>query len=414
MAFFNLWRRKLRTLLTILAVVIGATLVALMVSIASGMQSFIVRQFGMALSPEAIIVTSQPGAFQFADSGPHQINSTQEVVAQPFTADDIHKIAAIPGVERIDYPVSVNALYIRPQDSNNMYSVSLSVTPEYDEKLRPLLAGAYFGDSDTGKCLLSYDYVNIFGWTDVNAALGQPVTIVVKRNSNSETNSFQFIVIGVLDKTIASTDVLIPTTDGKAMGRYQRNNNKLYSEAQPGSTITVKVQHKSRVSGVAKAIDDLGFGAHTPAEILSRINTVFSVIQIGLGAFGGIALVVAAIGIINALLMAIYERTREIGIMKAVGATRSDIRLLFTAEGGALGLIGGIIGCLLAWVLGQALNIIGARTFLSGFPGFNMSVLSLWLVVGVVAITTAISLLAALYPAARAARLDPVEALRYE
>jgi putative ABC transport system permease protein len=184
MAFYNLWRRKLRTLLTILAVVIGATLVALMVSIASGMQSFIVRQFGMVLSPEAIFVTSQPGSFQLTDSGPHQINSTQEVVTQLFTADDIQKIAAIPGVERIDYPVSVSALYIRPQDSN-MYSVSLSVTPEYDEKLRPLLAGAYFGDGDTGKCLIAYDYVKTFGWTDAGAALGQPVTIVVKRNSNA-------------------------------------------------------------------------------------------------------------------------------------------------------------------------------------------------------------------------------------
>ena len=141
---------------------------------------------------------------------------------------------------------------------------------------------------------------------------------------------------------------------------------------------------------------------------------MFNVVQVGLSAFGIIALVVAAIGIINTLLMAIHERTREIGVMKAVGATRSHIRLLFTTEGAALGFLGGAAGGLLALFLGQAINIIGARTFLSDFPGFQLSSFTWWLIPGVIALTTAISLLAGLYPANRAARLDPVEALRYE
>jgi putative ABC transport system permease protein len=100
--------------------------------------------------------------------------------------------------------------------------------------------------------------------------------------------------------------------------------------------------------------------------------------------------------------------------MKAVGATKGTIRLLFTAEGGILGFLGGFIGVAVAWILGQLLNIIGSRTFLSDFPDFNMSVFPAWLVFGIIGLTTVISLLAGLYPANRASRLDPVEALRYE
>ena len=122
----------------------------------------------------------------------------------------------------------------------------------------------------------------------------------------------------------------------------------------------------------------------------------------------------ASIGIINTLMMAIYERTREIGVMKAVGATEGTIRLLFTVEGGALGFLGGVIGVSVGFALGMLLNIIGSRTFLSDFPTLNMSVFYPGLIFGVIGLTTAISLLAGLYPASRAAGLDPVEALRYE
>jgi putative ABC transport system permease protein len=178
--------------------------------------------------------------------------------------------------------------------------------------------------------------------------------------------------------------------------------------------LQVKAQKTSQVDAIAKAVQDLGFGAVTPAQILDQINKTFKVIQIVLAAFGIIALVVAAIGIINTLIMAIYERTREIGVMKAVGATRNDIRLLFTVEGGALGFLGGTVGVLLAVLFGQILNFVAARTFLSSYPGFTISVFSIWLILGVIALTTAIALVAGLAPANRAAKLDPVDSLRYE
>ena len=417
MAFYNLWRRKLRTSLTVLAVVIGATLVALMVSIGSGLQSFIVGQFGEIVPQDAVIVSSIKDVFQRQDNSPHEITSTNLTASNPFTYDDLQKIKAIPGVVQVDYNVSVSARYIQPQDSSKMYSVSVNAAPVYQAELRKLVAGTdIIADDVTGQCVLAYDYLKAFGWSDAESALGKQVSITVGKLNpyNTATQAYQFTVVGVLDKTMNVSDVFISLPDGKEMARFYQDNPLLYSEQQPGYALYLRAESISQVDSIAQAVKDLNFSAITPAELLAQINSVFSVIQIGLSAFGVIALIVAAIGIINTLLMAIHERTREIGIMKAVGATRGTIRIVFTVEGGALGFLGGIIGTLLALGLGQLLNFIGSRTFLSDFPGFKMSVFPVWLVFGVTALTTFISLVAGLYPANNAAKLDPVDALRYE
>ncbi|APV43889.1 ABC transport system permease [Dehalogenimonas formicexedens] len=416
MAFSNLWRRKLRTVLTIAAVVIGATLIALMASLGDGLKGFIVGQFGQTFPEDAVIVSSGRDINVFrGNGGPQEITSVNTVV-QPFTAEDISKIKSIPGVERVDYLVSVQARYVQPEDSARMYTVDVSGAPAYEAAIRPLFLGSTISDGDTGKCLISYDYLTAFGWSVDQSVIGRKVIVSVGKQLayNTDTRDFTFTIQGVIDKKVSSAQLLITQTDAIEMARYYQDNPLRYSEQQPGFTVQVKAENASRVGTIAAAVKSLGFNALTADDILAEINRVFSVIQVGLSAFGIIALVVAAIGIINTLLMAIHERTREIGVMKAVGATRSNIRALFTTEGAALGFLGGGIGVILALVLGQLLNVIGAQTFLSNFPGFKLSVFSFWLVPGVIALTTAISLLAGLYPASRAARLDPVEALRYE
>ena len=419
MAFSNLWRRKLRTFLTILAVVIGATLVALMVSIGSGLQSFIVNQFGLMVSQDTIYVSSSSSdTFTMGrNNGPYEISATETIVTPPFTAQDIQALKAIPGVERVDFSVTATALYIQAEGSAKMFSVTPNAVAPYTASLRKLSAGNYFSsDAATGECLLPYDYLTAFGWSDPVSAIGKQVTMVVGKSKayDTQTQNFTFTVVGVLEKSTSATEVLISLDDGANMARYYRDNPALYTDQQPGYNLQIKAQDASQVAAIAGAINNLGFTATTSDEILAQINSVFNVIQVGLAAFGIIALIVAAIGIINTLIMAIYERTREIGVMKAVGATRGSIRALFTLEGGALGFLGGTAGVVLAIVFGQALNFIGSRTFLSSYPGFKMSVFSIGLILGVIALTTAISLVAGLYPANRAARLDPVDALRYE
>ncbi len=416
-ALTNLTRRKLRTGLTILSVVIGATLIGLLVSIGAGLQGFIVGQFGQMMPQDQITISSTRTTFlDRQNNGPTEITKTESAVATPFTAADIARIKALPGVERVDYSVNVNARYVKPQDSDKIYTIDVSAVPAYEAGIRPLFAGAHLADTTTGECLVAYNYLKAFGWAPDASAIGKTITITVgKFNAyNRETKDFTFTIAGILDPKSSNTEVLIPLTDGIAMAQYYQSSTVLYTDAQPGFTLKVKTIDSAHVDIVAQAIKDLGFGAITPKEILARINNIFGVIQTALSAFGIIALVVASIGIINTLLMAVHERTKEIGIMKAVGATKNTIRWLFTLEGGALGFAGGVIGCAIAFLLGQALNFIGARTFLSGFPGFKLSTFQVWLVPAVIALTTGVSLLAGLYPANQAARLDPVESLRYE
>lgn len=413
-AFSNLWRRKLRTFLTVLAVVIGATLVTLMVSLGAGLQSFIVDQFGLMMPQDALIVSSSQSSFNVHGNRPQEINITD--IEKPFQKEDLESIRAIDGVERIDFSISVPAVYISTEGSDKIYTVFVNTAPDYEAKMRQLVAGTHFAEEASGECLITYNYLESFGWDDAESALGRKITIAVgKLNLYApEIKEYTFTVVGVIQRTLNTNEVLIPVDDAKDMARFYQGNPNIYTEEQPGSFLRVKVTDDALVMQVADEIKSLGFNAVTPDEILAEINNVFNIIQIALSAFGIIALVVAAIGIINTLMMAIYERTREIGVMKAVGATKGTIRLLFTAEGGILGFLGGFIGVAVAWVLGQLLNIIGSRTFLSDFPDFNMSVFPAWLIFGIIGLTTVISLLAGLYPAKRASRLDPVEALRYE
>ncbi len=414
-AFYNLWRKKFRTFLTVLAIVIGAVLIALMTSIGTGLQRFIVDQFGLMVPQDALTVYATNRSFTHVDT-PYEIVDSSDTIVRSFTTDDIDKLLSIDGVERVDYNVGVSALYVKAAGSDKKYSISINSGPDYQIKIVTLVAGDFFVEDSSGKCLISYDYLGAFGWETAEDAIGKEIKITVGKASalDTETKDYTFTVSGVILKSMNATQIVIPMNDTIEMARYHRDNPDQYSPEQPGTSLLVKVSDINDIDIVADSIREEGFSTITPNEILKEINNVFSIIQIGLSAFGVIALVVASIGIINTLMMSIYERTREIGVMKAVGATKGTIRLLFTMEGVALGLIGGVAGVAIGYLAGKALNIVGSYTFLSDYPTFEMSVFSIDMVLLVIAVTTFISLIAAIYPANRAAKLEAVDALRYE
>jgi ABC-type antimicrobial peptide transport system permease subunit len=143
---------------------------------------------------------------------------------------------------------------------------------------------------------------------------------------------------------------------------------------------------------------------------------VLALLQALLGSVGALALLVAALGVANTMMMAIYERTREIGVLKALGASAGEIRRLFTVEAGMIGLIGGFFGLIIGTLLGRLVDWIAHRYLISeGVTGVGLlSVVPWWLALGALIFAALIGIVAGLYPAARAARLDPVNALRHE
>jgi len=181
-------------------------------------------------------------------------------------------------------------------------------------------------------------------------------------------------------------------------------------------TLSVRVNSINDVEGVEDAIKKMGFSSFSLEDLTHDLHRVFAVIDLFLGIFGSLALVVASLGIVNTLAMAILERRREIGIMKAIGASNGDVKSLFFAEAGAMGAAGGVMGVLLGWGIGQAIHF-GTGRYLQHkhLPAQeNMWMVPWWLVVGAVAFSIVVTLFAGLYPAARAARLDPIRTLRHE
>jgi putative ABC transport system permease protein len=180
-------------------------------------------------------------------------------------------------------------------------------------------------------------------------------------------------------------------------------------------SISVRVKDPSKVNGVEDAIKKLGFSTFSILDASRSLQQVFKVLFAFLGIFGSLALTVASIGIVNTLVMAILERRREIGIMKAIGASDADVKKLFFAEAGAMGVLGGIVGVMFGWAIGQIINF-GTNIYLKrqSIPPEHFWSVPWWLAVGAVMFAFIVSLVSGLYPASRAARLDPVQALRYE
>ena len=186
---------------------------------------------------------------------------------------------------------------------------------------------------------------------------------------------------------------------------------------QPGGydAVILNVDTTANVAGVAQQIRKLGLGAATAQATIDKQVHDFNIISFVLGGVGLVALLIAALGVINTMIMAVLERTREIGVMRAVGAKRSTVRRLFTAEAAALGFFGGAIGVLIGYVAVLVANpVINSKLKVQHVKSTNILSVPVWLIFAVIVGTTLIGFASGLLPARRAARLDPVEALRYE
>jgi len=194
-----------------------------------------------------------------------------------------------------------------------------------------------------------------------------------------------------------------------------RDPTSMLGGKQTFTTLQVRVNSPKYVQGVEDAIKKMGFNTFSIVDATKNLRQFFAVLDLFLGIFGSLALTVASIGIVNTLVMAILERRREIGIMKAIGASDTDVKGLFFAEAGVMGIFGGAAGVALGWTIGRVINL-ATNIYLrrQHFPPEQIWFVPWWLVISAIAFAIVVSLLSGLYPASRAARLDPVQALRYE
>ena len=194
-----------------------------------------------------------------------------------------------------------------------------------------------------------------------------------------------------------------------------RDTTGAFGSTPTYATLSVRVRSPKQVQAIETAIKKMGFNTFSIVDATRSMRQFFAVLDLFLGIFGSLALAVASIGIVNTLVMAILERRREIGIMKAIGASDVDVKKLFFAEAGAMGVLGGAVGVALGWAMGRIINL-GTDIYLrrQDLPPEQIWFVPWWLVLGAIGFAILVSLISGLYPASRAARLDPVEALRYQ
>jgi putative ABC transport system permease protein len=297
-----------------------------------------------------------------------------------------------------------------------------------------IVAGRFFRSDDADEVILGSELVTALGFASPAEALGTTLTVEAKGLSPGPDRTFQFgecrlalTVVGVWDPPsgrhgYSNQDILLPLERIRAMPGVQTQSvlERLLSgrKESAGSypKVVVRVSRPGELFVVKDQLEQMGFRTQTLLATLESMRTAFLVMDFLLTAVGSVALVVAALGIINTLLMAVLERYREIGTYKALGASNGDIRLLFLTEAGLVGLLGGLGGLLLGWVVSMVLEL--AVNEYARQQGVHQPVVAFafpwYLLGGAVLFAVVLSVLAGVYPASRAARVDPIRALRGE
>ena len=279
-----------------------------------------------------------------------------------------------------------------------------------------MLAGEPFGEGTTQGMVIPVGLADeLIGESGAayQTLVGETVTLTV-RLPRGETRDFETTIIGVENSH---------GFQSAELGLIEKIEIKSWWYGRPDTLTTdgydmliVRAVDQNRVSAVLETAEDLGLQAQSLGAVLEIANRVLALLQALLGSVGGLALLVATLGVANTMMMAIYERTREIGVLKALGARSKEVRRMFTADAILLGFIGGVVGLILGTLLGRLVDWIG-HLYLSneGVTGIGqMSIVPPWLAIGALIFASLIGVLGGFYPAARAARLDPVAALKHE
>jgi hypothetical protein len=232
-------------------------------------------------------------------------------------------------------------------------------------------------------------------------------------------------IIGVVEnepfggmRAASSASVFVPIGFMEELNIVQPTDLRSLMRPAKGKTyvsLSVRVAKPSDVPRIEEEIKKQGFFTFSILDASKNISRFFTLLDSFLGIFGSLALAVASLGIVNTLVMAILERRREIGIMKALGASDGDVKKLFFVEAGCLGVVGGVLGVTLGWIIGKTINF-GTNIYLSrrDLPSETFWAVPWWLVAAALGFSVAVSLVSGLYPASRAAKLDPVQALRHD
>ncbi|MDM7925660.1 MAG: ABC transporter permease [bacterium] len=467
MAVDNLRKSRLRTFLTTLGVVIGIGALVSMVSFGTGMQKNVTNTFlENDLFTSLQVLPAKADAERMRGQG-HM--SAGRPVTRPdsiaLDAAAVEKIRSMPGVTvafpEVRFPVKVSIDGREATTNARAMPAVMGGFKPFDK----LQAGTFFG-SDTARAVIlsprllrDMKFVliepgrprkltvedTLKGFRSVRPAelIGTPVDIVTSsvdfgklmRNPMAALSggadlpfaerTTRLRIAGVAKQSdgfgqgLFESGVILPMETAESLPRLGFSSVwdllGRTGGAESYGSVYVRVKRMEDLAPLKKSLEREGFGVVSIADQLEDFKKGFLVFDAVLGAVGTIALIVAALGIINTMVMSILERRREIGIMKAVGASEWDIKGIFFVEAGVIGFAGGVFGLLLGWAVTRVANGI-ANIYIAREGGSHAELffISPWLIFGALLFSVTVSLAAGLYPAMRAASVNPVEALRHD
>jgi putative ABC transport system permease protein len=434
----NLRESKLRNGLTTLGVAVGVASLVAMLSLGAGLQQLANRRLNRSGLFDTILVSSRRDFRGFArrDAAP--------APARPLNDEALRTLGALPHVTEVipDVRFLTEVRLLAPGAASGEDKLTATPVAGLPPSARQNetfenMQGRFFAGPAADEAILLADFAKELS-PDPAKLLGHEIELRYAERQplpagGAAPDSFSVVrnthrlrVVGIVEREpyggfrgMAHAGVFIPLHLAAQLNVMQPADLRGLAGAPEAGrtymTVMVRVTSPTQVESVQNQVKQMGFGTFSLLDATRNLGRFFAILDLFLGIFGSLALAVAALGIVNTLVMAILERRREIGIMKAVGASDSDVQRLFFAEAGAMGILGGIGGVALGWAIGRVINY-GTNIYLrrQQLPPENLWYVPWWLVAGAVAFSIIVTLVAGLYPAIRAARLDPVQALRYE
>lgn len=410
-AVSNLGRRKVRTVLTAIGVIVGILTIVTMVSLGIGVRAELNDQFA-AIGLERVFVRPAESERSFFT----QFQRPDRT--RPILAADVERWSKLPNVTEtiadIDLPLGVAGIISIGQATN---AVGIAGTNTFNApfvKPPEALAGTIKMPDEPGVMVMHKGALEMLDVSldDVKPLIGTTLDVKLETPQGVQ-RTFPLKLIGVSSED--SPFIQVGLADRAAMKSWWFNKPDLLA-TEGYDTVIIRGRDTSAANQLVTQIKAEGFQVQSLQILLDLADQVFSVINIMLSSVGGLALLVASLGIVNTMIMSIYERTREIGTLKAIGASRGDIRAMFMLEAGMIGFIGGMIGLVFGWGLGRILNrVILWYVERNDLPiQGNFFVVTPTLALAALGFATLVGVVAGLYPANRAARLDPLLALRHE
>jgi putative ABC transport system permease protein len=442
LAIRNLREALLRNVLTTLGVAVGVASLVAMLSLGVGLQQLASKRLSQSGLFDTIFVT---GKNSFRGMGRPQREVQPDKPLRALDEVARKEIETFPNVIEV-YPQV--RFFTEVRFNNKPFATVVAGMPDSSKNSGSFdgMQGHFFSSTSANEAVLQIEFAkelsdkseSLIGQDLIlryaeRQALAQNATDA-PGNTMQPSHGFSVVpkelrlkIVGVVETEPAAgyggygnARLLMPLETAATLRAAQVNDLRdiVRDSAADKTTypsLSVRAKSPSQVEALEAAIKNLGFNAFSLLDASKSLRTFFSVFDLLLGIFGSLALAVATLGIVNTLVMAILERRREIGVLKALGAADSDVQQLFFVEAGVMGFIGGILGVLLGWLLGRALTY-GTNVYLrrQNLSPIELSSVPWWLVLSAVAFAVLVSLAAGLYPASRAAKLNPVDALRYE